>query len=817
MTDDRHEDPFDDRLLDLPLGSGTPEEPGDTGGPDGGGDRGGERPPEPRETATTPWLGDAGTAAVMGGAGTGAETGSGSGPEKSHGKARPARRSRLTLWLILALVLVVLLALAGLAGYLLPRPSPALVRVSPAVLDFGARTVAGAGGSTEVTLTSGGERPAEIESVAVVAADSDGAAGEPGEVDGAFQVASDACSGATVPPGKTCVVAVAFTPPSAGTARAVLRLDGDFSNAPLDIPLLGEGVAPHVRVDRERVEFGARPVGSPPGEEVVRIGNDGTAPLDLDAVVVAGTNAEDFTVASAACSGKSLDPGASCPVSVGFSPTGEGQRQAALIIRPGPGARGVEAPRVILSGSGLPREPSGRLAVEAPPGAADNGVGFGVVPVGRGADRTVRLSNRGDRALTAAALAAATDGDAFEVTENRCASAGSLEPGDLCEIVVRFAPSSEGDAEGVLHVGEGAGAAGSAAGAAPGVAGIEVALRGRAVVPRLVPQPGTVDFGESRVGRAGPTRAISLASTGSGSVEIGAVALAGPDPGAFAIRSNTCEGKTLAPGESCRVELGFQPRQEGVQSARLEVRSPVLDKPVSVALRGAGAAPRIAFSPREMAFGRVPATRSETRTLTVTSAGRVPLEVRRIDVVGEGAESFSVTREDCTDALALAPGDTCQVTVRFAPSAEGEPSARLAVSHDGEGSPAEVVLSAVALPAPVPRFAVTPGRVAFGGVAVGGRSGIETVTVRNTGTERLVLRDVRLSGAGAGAFHIVPGSCEGAPYVSPGSECTIGVRFLPTAAGPGVAELVIRHNAAGGEGRVRLEGTGSAGGGGTGR
>jgi hypothetical protein len=274
------------------------------------------------------------------------------------------------------------------------------------------------------------------------------------------------------------------------------------------------------------------------------------------------------------------------------------------------------------------------------------------------------------------------------------------------------------------------------------------------------------------------------------------------------VRANGCAGKTLGPGESCRLEIGFEPRQEGVQSARLEVRSPVFDRAVAVTLHGAGAAPRVAVSPRELSFGRVPATRSDTRALTVTSAGRAPLEVRRIDVVGPDAGDFAVTGEDCTDALALAPGDTCRVTVRFAPTEEGEPSARLALTHDGAGSPSEIVLTGTALPAPVPRFVVSPQRVAFGTVAVGGRSSIETVTVKNTGSERLVLDDVRVAGSGAGDFHVVPGSCEGAPYVSPGSECTIGVRFTPTSAGPGAAELVIRHNAAGGVGRVRLGGTG---------
>ena len=550
----------------------------------------------------------------------------------------------------------------------------------------------------------------------------------------------------------------------AGPVRAVLRLDGDFANAPLEVPLLGEGVAPHLRVDRERLDLGARPIGAAPGEQVVMLENDGSAPLDLDAVVVTGAAAEDFTVASSACTGKPLDPGQSCPVSVGFAPTAEGARQAALEIRPGPGARGLRTPRVALTGTGLPREPTGRLTVVGPPGAADSGIGFGDVPVGRGGERTVRLSNGGDRALEADALAARVDGDAFEVADNRCASAAPLAPGATCEVVVRFAPAAEGEAEGVLSVG------GSGGGQSLEAASLELALRGRGVVPRLVPRPGEIDFGESRVGREGPTRKITLASTGSGDVAIEGLGFAGPDPGAFTVRAGDCRGKTLAPGTSCRLEIGFQPRQEGVQSARLEVRSPELERAVTVSLRGAGAAPRIAVSPGTLAFGRVPASRTDTRTLTVTSAGRTPLEVRRIDVVGPDAAEFAVTGEDCTEALALAPGDTCRVTVRFAPTGQGQASARLALTHDGGGSPTEVALTGTAVPAPVPRFEVAPARVELGAVAVGGRSGIKTVTVKNAGSERLVLSDVRLDGTGCRGLPGRSGVVRGRDLHQPGER-----------------------------------------------
>ena len=316
MTDDRRDDrrddpdpsgdwgtdrePEPDELLDLPLG-GREEEPG--------------LEPESEEAPGEPW---------------------GEEPPPPGDAGGPRARNRLPYLLLTALVLVLLLALAGLAGYLLPRPTPPVVRAQPSVVDFGTRSVGVAGDAREVAVTSTGERPARLDGVAVVApsdAPTEVRAGEAPE--GAatpFELTSD---GSTVEPGERCVVAVTFTPVAAGSRRAVLEVRGDFANAPLELPLLGEGVAPHLTVDRREIGFGSHPVGGRPVSEALRVENDGTAPLELDAVVVEGPAADDFSVSAAACIREPLAPGTACPVSVAFAPTGEGERRARLRLRPG--------------------------------------------------------------------------------------------------------------------------------------------------------------------------------------------------------------------------------------------------------------------------------------------------------------------------------------------------------------------------------------------------------------------------------------------------------------------------------------------------
>lgn len=81
----------------------------------------------------------------------------------------------------------------------------------------------------------------------------------------------------------------------------------------------------------------------------VKVVNDGTAPIDLDAPTVEGSDADAFSVSAPSCSQGSLDPGRSCEVEVTFSPKHNGDSDAELVIE----ADGSEPQEVTLSGKAL--------------------------------------------------------------------------------------------------------------------------------------------------------------------------------------------------------------------------------------------------------------------------------------------------------------------------------------------------------------------------------------------------------------------------------------------------------------------------------
>ncbi len=680
MNDENRDEP----MIDLPLGHegaepDTPPEPPSLPAAGGGAalpsDTGAARPDDRGEP----------------------ELGRSPGPEPGP-KRRGPRGRRMAMGLLGALALLVLLALAVLAGYLLPRPGPPVLRVEPALADFGQVRVGQTGDVREVTLTSAGDLPVKIADLTL-----DGPAAAE------FRIAGDACSGVSLESHQTCVVAVRFAPGDATPRRASLEIPSDASNGSLSVPLTGEGVAPRPAVDRSRIEFAPQAAGSRSEPVRVVLSNRGSASYRVPGVALGGADAAAFSVATDRCTGAVLDPGADCTVGVAFSPAASGESHAVL-----------------------------RFAARGRSGESAGGPG---------AEPSVELVGT---ALSAGETAGETT-----------AETGSQ------------------------------GAGGTPA--------------------RLTVEPAKLDLGEVRVGTTGGRSSVVVHNTGGAPAAIQGVAASGPDAEAFVLAGDRCAGSTLAPDERCTVAVTFRPRREGTQQAQVVVRSEAVAEPVTVALRGTGTAPHLGLGATRVTFGQVRVSTRVERKLTLTSSGRSPLEIRGLAISGPAASDFRIVDDPCSKSLSLAPQDQCTLTLEVAPSAEGDLQATLVVRHDGPGSPAEVELVATALPPPAPAIAHSPAAVAFGAQPVGRRSSISTVEVANRGTARLVIAGMELGGADPGDFQIVPGSCEGAPFLVPDSTCTVGLRFVPSAPGTRRARLLIHHNAEGGTEVVELAGRGVPG------
>jgi len=248
-------------------------------------------------------------------------------------------------------------------------------------------------------------------------------------------------------------------------------------------------------------------------------------------------------------------------------------------------SRGFQAILVALAlGAGL-LVPSiamaGNLSADTPL------LAFGPVAVGSHYEEAVTLTHEaieeGEPPNTIEAMTIeGADASQFEIAElgTSCEPQLRLAEEESCAINVAFRPTSTGAKEAKLFV---------ESDANPGT--IEVTLQGEGVAPELSITPSPFDFGSVQAGSKSAQRTFTIKNDGADVAAVGAVGLAGSEPGQFKVESDGCSSKSLNVGAECSVGVVFAPTSAGAKSATLELPSNAPDSPATVALSGTAPSP----------------------------------------------------------------------------------------------------------------------------------------------------------------------------------------------------------------------------------
>lgn len=327
----------------------------------------------------------------------------------------------------------------------------------------------------------------------------------------------------------------------------------------------------------------------------------------------------------------------------------------------------------------------------------------------------------------------------------------TLAPGEFCEVTYQFSPTNLGavsDSTTLVANGQ----------------TVSFSFSGAGVRPFLI-TPLSFDFGSVAVGTtsAGQTVTITNVSDGPQTLD-----LAGGAAGVFGGVQN-CQGRTLAPGESCQVTYEFTPTAAGATTDTTTLQ--VNGQTVNFDFAGTGGSGTDAFlvSPRRFDFGHVAVgTASVEQTVTITNVSGTP---QTVDLAGGAAGEFGGV-QNC-QGRTLAPGESCQVTYQFTPADLGPHTdttnleingQAVSFSFSGEG---------------VRPFLISPLSFDFGEIALGTTSPKQSVTVMNVSDSPLTLS---LAGGAAGVFGGVQ-NCQGVTLL-PDATCQVTYAFTPTAVGP---------------------------------
>lgn len=207
--------------------------------------------------------------------------------------------------------------------------SIATVAVTPSLslasLDFG--TVLLGFESTELYATVRNAGPAAFEPVDV-------------SVTSRFRVTGGTCArGIIVAAGQSCSVKLTFSPSAPQGFSGTLTVRGNGPGAPsVSTTVRGAAGEPTLLANPGGVDLPDSVVGEVGGRVAIDISNTGFVPTSVARVVIGGANPDDFEIVEQSCTGRALNPDASCVVEIQFRPTGAGFRSALLVATAGAGA-----------------------------------------------------------------------------------------------------------------------------------------------------------------------------------------------------------------------------------------------------------------------------------------------------------------------------------------------------------------------------------------------------------------------------------------------------------------------------------------------
>jgi hypothetical protein len=526
---------------------------------------------------------------------------------------------------------------------------------------------------------------------------------------------------------------------------------------------------PSVYFNTGSENFGSSNLGSALSGQPIAVLNSGEQNLTISDIEVLGPNAADFsTVGQSACIGASISPGPApqCSMDVTFTPSIGGPEEAFLAVTDNaPGS-----PQLLeLKGTG--DAPHAQVLPAS--------LSFGDQPVNTvSAGQIVTITNTGNENLSMTGEVFSPVGAPFQSQDITCnfpQSGWALAPGASCTMMIAFAPTATGQAQGQVQILDNSDFQSDAQQL--------VSLSGNGVTPAPLADlnPKSVTFGSTVVGSSSAPQSVTLQNQGSAALDVTSVSIGGTNAADFEIASagTTCPitGGTVPTGTQCTVVVQFAPQSAGSsKSATLSFADNAAGSPQVVALSGVATTPAsLTVSPGSVSFGsQSEGTSSAAQIVTITNSGAGDAGVSGIAIAG----SSDFTQQNACPPV-LTAGSQCQVTVTFAPAESAMPGARSATLKIPGGNPASVALSGTATQAAISFTA----SLSFASQLVGTTGAPQPITITNSSSGSLAgalaLSAIGIGGTNKADFSIAANQCSDAGEIAPGNSCTVQIAFQP--------------------------------------
>jgi sugar lactone lactonase YvrE len=534
-------------------------------------------------------------------------------------------------------------------------------------------------------------------------------------------------------PGASCQISVTCAPQPLGAISGSLTIsDNSGGVAPQTLALTATGLStPILSIAPGSLDFGNQQSFTTSAAKTVTLTNSSpasAAPISIPSITITGPFAQTNTCPAA------LGTGASCQISVTFTPQSAGALGGQIVIKDNASGN----PQTIgLTGTGVGTA-TGTLSPSSVTFA-------GQQQSTSSGPQTVTLSNTGAAPLLITAISIT---GAFTQTNNCPAT---LAPAAACQIAVTFNSPSIGSFTGAVSVTDNTGNA---------VGSIQtIALSGTGVgIPKVVLSPASVSFPTTLTGQTS-TQTVTLSNTGTGPLNIRSIVT---QPVNLFNQTNNC-GSTLAQGASCQFTITFSPPFGTGYSGLIQMIDNDPSGYQNINLSGAGSL--FSITPRNLDFGGVLPGSSSPQTIMIVN-GSYQLTFDSITP----SSGFTQTN---TCRSPLPAGGSCQITVVFKPSS--------AVAYTGTLTIIDEIPGYVPFTQTIPltgtaKFAtatLSGGASLVFGASSGGVS-TQSVTLTNSGNIPLTIGSMTMGGNNPDRF-TQTNTCGAS--VAPGKSCTINITF----------------------------------------
>ncbi|WP_143308264.1 choice-of-anchor D domain-containing protein, partial [Candidatus Entotheonella palauensis] len=595
---------------------------------------------------------------------------------------------------------------------------------------------------------------------------------------GVFQLIRPPETPFTLVPGATQRLRVRFRPNVESYVTGVLRIHNNDAERPRRrISLRGEGVpvpVPQMVVSPAVGAFGEVQVGAS-RTIVVTISNPGLAELEITAFEGSVLSGENFALRRPPRLPVPVRPDAEVDIEVVFRPQREGSVTGTLLIRgTAPDTPEVTVP---LYGTATP-EPLPRMQVR--PRTLD----YGEVQERTSQTETVTIRNNGtaDLIINTLSITGRSSPD-FEIARAPRLPV-TVIPGSNARVRMRYSPSAPGVASGALRI----------TGNDPDQPTATVSLNGIGTAepaPQISVVPPALAFGELQ---ENSSRRLTLTVRNSGTATLRLTDLI-LDGTAFRLADDYDLPIPIRTQGVVQLDVVYEPMAPGSDTGTLRIENNSPETPeVIVALSGYAVPepqPRIEADPLLVDFADVQIGARRRLPIRIFNTGTAPLNVTELRVDGGPSGTFTLAENPAP--VTVVEGGSIQVSVNFAPVEEGSVTGTFYAESDADNVDSlSVPLSGTGLPEPLPQIDVTPAIVEFPEVEIGA-SRVERITIRNTGTDDLIVTALDIDGGEDNEFQV-----RRAPTlpvtVLPEGAIEVRLAYVPVTAGSATGTLTVASN-----------------------